>query len=159
MKPHSFAGSTPLTPSLQILSSQVRSLWGVFCASPTSFHFPVVGVPLGWGRFEHLAKINEGCQCFSPFFTCLVPVHRGRGHSIPFGFAVCFECGGRAVSVTGPMVTVPDCSLASLFWFVNVGLPGNLCLNNVLYNKRQAMLLSLGYYFYLVVVSFVFCHL
>lgn len=43
---------------------------------------------------------------------------------MPFGFAVFFECGSRAVIVTGLMVTVQYRVLASLFRSVNVGLPG-----------------------------------
>lgn len=43
---------------------------------------------------------------------------------MPFGFAVFFECGSRAVIVTGLMVTVQYRILASLFQSVNVGLPG-----------------------------------
>lgn len=43
---------------------------------------------------------------------------------MPFGFAVFFECGSRAVIMTGLMVTVQYRFLASLFRFVNVGLQG-----------------------------------
>lgn len=76
------------------------------------------------GISEHLAQISEGCQCFSAFFTCLLPVHCGRGHSMPFGSAVFFECSSRIVIVTGLMVTVRYRFLASLFQFVTMGLPG-----------------------------------
>lgn len=125
MKPHSSVGATLLAPGLYIFP-KVGVFWELSQTptSPTSFHFPVVRVPLGWGDLNIWPKSVKDANVFSAFFTCLVPILCGRGHSLPFGFAVFFECGSRVVIVTGLRVTVWYRFLASLCRFVKVGLPG-----------------------------------
>lgn len=70
------------------------------------------------------------------------------------------QYGGRAASVTGAIV------LSHLLFCVGSVPAALMCdcqqtpsPSDAHCNKSQAVRLSLGYYFYLVVISFVFCHL
>lgn len=145
--------------------SHLLPLGGLWTSSalPTPSRIPAVKVPFSWADVGIWAKSRKDADFYSSQFTYLAPGAWQMGMQFTSWFSRMLwtpQHGGGAASVTGAVApSRPPFCIRSVLAAFTSAWPQTPSPYDAHCNKNQAVRLSLGYYFYLALISFVLCHL